>query len=106
MIAAPLKHCWWWQTIGWNFVEQQAKKQAEWAKMDLTNVPQYKRGQGWEVAELAKAQWACPVCSDTHCPKVDLKDRILALAGMLGTDEKTAKVVLARIGDFEFNEKY
>ena len=58
------------------------------------------------MAETAKAQWVCPVCAETHCPKVDLADRILALAGMLGTDEHTAKVVLARIGEFEFNEKY
>ena len=58
------------------------------------------------MAEVAKALWMCPVCAETHCPKVDLKDRILALAGMCGTDEETAKVVLARIGDFDFNDKY
>ena len=98
MIVAPLKHCGWWSTIGVDFLEKQVLKQLEWEKIDKKDIPQYLAGQGWDPKEIAKALWMCGICGETHCPKVDLKDRILALAGLDG------KVVLARIGDFDFND--
>ena len=85
MIVAPLKHCSWWMTIGADFVEKQIQKQIEWGNIDTTGIPQYLVGKGWDMNDVSKALWMCGICAETHCPKVDLKDRILALAGLPGT---------------------
>ena len=76
--------------------------------MDREGIPQYQAGQGWDsMVDYANARWMCPVCAETHCPKTDLKDRIFAHAGMEGiTNDKKPSCVVARIGDFDFNQKY
>ena len=101
MLAAPLKHCFWWLTIGHDFVEKNQKRRKEWAEQDM-------KGQGWDLTtDNSTAKWLCPVCADTHCPSTDLEDRLLTLAGMEGLLDATVPAcVLARIGDYDFNKKY
>ena len=108
MLAAPLKHSSWWLTIGHHFVEQNKQRQEEWAKMCRENIPRYLAGQGWNFTmDDTSAKWLCPVCAGTHCPSTDLQDRLLTLAGMEGfLNDKVPACVMARIGDYNFNQKY
>ena len=108
MLAAPLRHCYWWLTIGYDFVEKQKQKELEWSQMNRDGIPKYLAGQGWDLTtDNSTAKWLCPVCAETHCPATDLPDRIFTLAGMEGiTNEKVPACVVARIGDFDFDKKY
>jgi hypothetical protein len=53
--------------------------------------------------EASVSKWLCPTCGDTHCPSTDLKNRILAMFGLTESSQPTC--VVARVGDFNLNQK-
>jgi hypothetical protein len=86
LLIAPLRHGLWWLTVGYSVLEERLKRDAlEW---DFT-------------ISSAVAQWLCPVCAETHVPKVDLPNRLFA---MFGRCEGGPTCVMARLGDWELNE--
>ena len=63
MLAAPLRHCYWWLTIGHDFVEKQKQREEEWSKMCREGIPRYLAGQGWDLTtDSSNAKWMCPMC--------------------------------------------
>ena len=86
-LVAPIRSCHWWLTVGHQFLET--------------------RVHDWGVTvDAGVAKWLCPICGDTYCPVTDLRNRVLTIANMLGLeDSKMPSCVIARLGDFELNQK-